>query len=37
MNSDELVAYRKERAHEALQEAQLMAEHGHWNTAINRL
>jgi uncharacterized protein (UPF0332 family) len=34
---DELVEYRLERAQEALEEARLMADWGHPNTAVNRL
>ena len=33
----ELIEYRMERAHEALEEARLMASYGHANTAVNRL
>ena len=32
-----LVAYRLERAEEALEEAAVLAEMGHWNTCVNRL
>ena len=32
-----LVAYRLQRSREALQEARLLAEHGHANAAVNRL
>ena len=32
-----LVAYRLERAREALVEADTLAEMGHWNTCVNRL
>lgn len=34
---DALVAYRLERSREALEEAQLLAGHGHANAAVNRL
>jgi uncharacterized protein (UPF0332 family) len=37
MSLQELIKYRVERAKESLEEAQLMANHQHWNTAINRL
>ncbi len=32
-----LIAYRLQRAAEALEEAQIMQEIGHWNTCANRL
>jgi uncharacterized protein (UPF0332 family) len=32
-----LVRYRLTRAREALDEAELMAQAGHWNTCVNRL
>ncbi len=32
-----LIAYRLQRAAEALEEAHLMQESGHWNTCANRL
>ena len=34
---DALIAYRLERAREALEEARLMADHGHRNASVNRL
>lgn len=34
--SDDLIAYRLERAQEALEEARLLASHGHANAAVNR-
>lgn len=33
----DVVQYRRDRAFEALDEAQLMAETKHWNTCVNRL
>lgn len=39
MNYDKqtVVRYRLERAHETLKEAQLMADHQHWNATVSRL
>ncbi len=34
---DQLIAYRLQRSQEALEEARLLAEHGHANAAVNRL
>lgn len=34
---DELIRYRLERAEEALEEADVMADMSHWKTCINRL
>jgi uncharacterized protein (UPF0332 family) len=34
---EDLVRYRRQRAHETLAEADLMAETGHWNACLNRL
>lgn len=34
---DALIAYRLQRAREALEEARLLADHGHTNAAVNRL
>lgn len=36
-SGDALVAYRLRRSHEALEEARLLADHGHSNAAVNRL
>ena len=36
-DSGDLIGYRIERAHEALDEARLLADHGHANSAVNRL
>lgn len=33
----DLVKYRLERAHETLEDAELLAEHYKWNSCINRL
>ena len=33
----EYISYRLERAEESLQEAKLLAEHKHFNTAVNRI
>jgi cytosine deaminase len=35
--SRQVVERRLKRAHETVEEAHLMVEHGHWNTAVNRL
>ena len=35
-SKEELVTYRTKRAEESLEEAKLLAEKEHWNTAINR-
>ena len=39
MNNEqrELVAYRRERAHESLEEAKILLENGHINTFVNRV
>ena len=34
---NELIAYRLQRACEALEEARLLSDHGHTNAAVNRL
>ncbi len=34
---EDLAKYRVKRAKEAIEEAKLLAEHGHWNTTLNRL
>ncbi|MDX1940295.1 MAG: HEPN domain-containing protein [Saprospiraceae bacterium] len=36
-SKEELAAYRLQRAHEALEEANVMVSIQHWNTAANRL
>jgi len=35
--SADLIAYRLERARETLEDARLLADHGHANSAVNRL
>ncbi|MDF9796283.1 uncharacterized protein (UPF0332 family) [Catalinimonas alkaloidigena] len=37
VDKEEYIRYRISRSEEALDEAQIMAENKHWNTAINRL
>ena len=34
---DEIIRYRLERAHETLEEAEILAQAGHWNACVNRL
>jgi uncharacterized protein (UPF0332 family) len=33
----DLIQYRTRRAHEAMEEARLLADTGHWNTCVSRL
>jgi uncharacterized protein (UPF0332 family) len=37
VDKDEYIGYRISRSEEALREAQIMADNGHWNTAISSL
>ncbi len=36
-SGDEIVRYRLQRANEALEDAQILANSGRWNTCVNRL
>lgn len=36
-NQQPFIKYRLERANESIQEAKLLVQNGHWNTAVNRI